>query len=86
MKLLCVRKENEPYFTKEFIHGYNTGAKNQYDADAAEVKQGQWIYIQDEEDKALYECSECQHFNIHAKSLKVPYCWFCGAKMSEVEE
>lgn len=28
-------------------------------------------------------CSLCGHRDIQAKTQKVPYCWFCGAKMNE---
>ena len=67
----------------EFVLKYLDFVSKDPVSDVAEVKHGQWIYIRDEGTNAVYECSECQHFNIHAKSLKVPYCWFCGAKMDE---
>ena len=48
---------------------------------------GEWIKIKDwdENDNALFECNNCHHADTHAKSVKVPYCWHCGAKMSYVD-
>lgn len=50
----------------------------------AEPVYGEWIKIKDwdENDNALFECNNCHHGDTHAKSVKVPYCWYCGAKMS----
>ena len=50
-------------------------------AEAEPIKHGCWVYIRDEENNGLYECSECHKGDIHAKTCKVPYCWNCGAKM-----
>lgn len=47
----------------------------------APIKHGRWIYIRDEENNGLYECSECHKGDIHAKECKVSFCWNCGAKM-----
>ena len=55
-------------------------------AEAEPIKHGHWIYIRDEENNGLYECSECHKGDIHAKECKVSYCWNCGAKMDEVGE
>lgn len=57
-----------------------------------EPKTGHWILagIQSEEDidndNYRYICSECQHSDIHAKDIEVPYCWNCGAKMEGEEK
>lgn len=64
---------------KQYEKGYSDGR-----ADA--TKHGRWIYIRDEENNGLYECSECHKRDIHAKECEVPYCWSCGARMGEVEE
>ena len=52
--------------------------------EAKPVVHGEWIKIKDwdENDNALFECTNCHHGDAHAKSVKVPYCWYCGAKMS----
>jgi len=55
-------------------------------------KTGHWIFIgeeNEEETKAgnfRYVCSECGFSDVHGKSIYVPYCWQCGAKMAETEE
>ena len=56
-----------------------------------EHKTGKWMLFENQrqEDIAngnyMYTCSNCLRSDIHAKTVKVPYCWFCGAKM-EVEQ
>jgi peptide subunit release factor 1 (eRF1) len=51
-------------------------------------KTGHWIelgYLED--DNYDFECSVCHHTDTHSKTVKVNYCWNCGAKMEcEVEE
>ena len=48
--------------------------------------QGEWIRTGSIGDgNANYECSNCHHSDIHAEEQKVPYCWFCGAKMGDKE-
>lgn len=49
---------------------------------------GEWIEEPDtlgviEKGNAKYRCSCCGRTDIQAKSLDVPYCWFCGAEMAE---
>lgn len=52
--------------------------------EAKPVIKGEWIKIKDwdENDNALFECNNCHCGDTHAKAMKVPYCWHCGAKMS----
>lgn len=51
-------------------------------------KMGHWVelgYL--ENDNYDFECSVCHHTDTHSKTVKVNYCWNCGAKMEwEVEE
>ena len=48
---------------------------------------GMWIKseFQNEEDiqndNYLYNCSECGHGDVHARTQEVPYCWWCGCRM-----
>ena len=86
MKLVQVRKENERYYTKEFVHGFNTGAKTQYEADMKDaVKHGRW-----EIDGHHRRCSECLvYFCIQDREgdlIPNKFCPNCGAKMDEVKE
>lgn len=54
--------------------------------------QGKWLLsdLQSQADNDngnyLYVCTNCNHTDIHAKTQKVPYCWWCGAKMKGAEE
>ena len=58
----------------------------------SEQKKGKWILydLQDANEVAngnfYYVCSCCGKGDIHAKSAEVPYCWYCGARMDEVEK
>lgn len=57
-----------------------------------EPKTGHWIFVgeENEEETKLenfrYVCSECGFSDVHGKSIYVPYCWQCGAKMAEPGE
>ena len=57
-----------------------------------EQKKGEWILsdLQDENEVAndnfYYVCSCCGASDLHAKSMKVPFCWKCGAMMRGEEE
>ena len=46
-----------------------------------------WIErgVADSNDNRVCECSSCHHTDTQSKSVKVPFCWFCGAKMVEKE-
>ena len=52
-----------------------------------ERKKGKWIQKEKcypEIEKQMdyrYECSECGFSDIHNATLKVPFCWHCGAAM-----
>ena len=53
---------------------------------------GEWILaaLQDEDEirngNYFYECSNCNHMDLHAKGQEVPYCWYCGADMRGKED
>ena len=48
---------------------------------------GTWIFCEDMgNNNGRYCCSNCLHTDVHAKSVIVPYCWNCGAKIEgEIE-
>lgn len=86
MKLVEITKENKRYYSKEFIHGFNTGAKIQYEADSKE-RRGRWEW--NNEDEFFYSCSNCGH-KAYGNTAEIVsglynYCPNCGAKM-EVKE
>ena len=51
--------------------------------DAQPVVHGKWERQTDydENDNAVFECSNCMHGDVHARSAIVPFCWYCGARM-----
>ena len=56
-------------------------------ADVQPVRHGHWmLYENQNQDDVnngndLYVCSNCNYSDIHAKTVKVPFCWHCGARM-----
>ena len=58
-----------------------------YEKGKADRPQGKWLLsdLQSQADNDngnyAYVCTNCNHTDIHAKTQKVPYCWWCGAKM-----
>ena len=52
------------------------------------IKHGHWIDegLVDGNQNRYCRCSECGKGDTQAISQRVPYCWWCGAKMDEVEE
>ena len=57
-------------------------------ADVAPVVHAHWIDTgrSDGNDNYDFVCCRCKHTDIHSRQVKVPYCWFCGARMDEQEE
>ena len=55
--------------------------------DVAPVVHGHWIDwgARDDDGNGEYTCSCCDHSDKHSPGIRVPYCWYCGAKM-EVEQ
>lgn len=51
-------------------------------------KHGRWIEegLVDGNQNRYCRCSECGKSDTQAISQRVPYCWWCGAKMDEGEE
>lgn len=91
MKLVQVAEQNKKYYTKDFIHGFNTGAKTQLESDKKEAeRRGRWI----KKYRGNYLCSVCgawyrttdDYGNIIDGEMTANYCESCGAKMDEVEE
>lgn len=59
---------------------------------SADRPQGKWVLsvVQHEEDTAngnyAYICSNCHHTDVHAKTMTVPFCWYCGAEMEGADD
>ena len=79
----------EYYLNDTTIHTLSKRKMNEirkaYDKiQSAEPKTGHWIelgYVGN--DNYDFECSECHHTDTQSKTVKVNYCWYCGAKMFE---
>lgn len=54
--------------------------------------EGEWLLselqsqVDNDNGNYVYVCTNCNHTDIHAKTQKVPYCWWCGARMKGAEE
>lgn len=57
-------------------------------ADVTSARHGEWINREgpDENGNVTEWCSRCGHGDTHSPKIKVPHCWFCGAKMDGGEE
>lgn len=81
MRLVQVAEANKKYYSKDFIHGFNTGAKTQYEADSKEaVRRGAWVGI-DDDPCEVWECDRCG--NIVERETQPNFCEECGADMRE---
>lgn len=51
--------------------------------EAKEVVHAKWkrTTVFNENNNAVYECTNCLHRDLHGKDVVVPFCWFCGADM-----
>ena len=72
--------------------GYNSGYAEAIEVaietlKAEPIKHGRWIEegLVDGNQNRYCRCSECGKGDTQAISQRVPYCWWCGAKMDEVE-
>lgn len=85
MKLVQVAEANKKYYSKDFIHGFNTRAKTQLEADKKEMlRLGRWEKIElyaPSGDYVMFQCSECASLYYETSS----YCPNCGAQMEASE-
>lgn len=74
----------------EWQQGYWDGVDDVVDGlnkmpivDAVPVVHGRWIDSgeNDADGNGIFNCSLCKHREVHNRTVNVPYCWFCGAKM-----
>ena len=77
MKPLHVAEQNKPYYSADYVKGFNDGAKDQYEADKKETKRnGRWIYNTNFAEPP-FKCSACGK----SQGRLSNYCPECGAKM-----
>lgn len=67
MKLFQVAEQNKPYYSEDYVKGFNDGAKAQHEADKKEAeRRGQWIYDIDDQGwswDAPFKCDQCGNGN-----------------------
>lgn len=51
--------------------------------EAEPVRHGRWIEETepDENGNVVAMCNQCYHTDEHGVNMKIPYCWYCGARM-----
>ena len=84
-----IKTEINPYGKPFKGSAYEFGVKLMDDlmemevVDAKPIVHGKWLRSTeyDIDDNAYFVCSNCNHGDKHAKSVVVPFCWFCGAYM-----
>ena len=91
MKLITINSNNEPYYSEDFIKGFNCGAQRQFEADKSDADrpQGEWKGYE-----IPSECSVCGHHwdeYVFGQDIwhdgSVPnYCPHCGAKMKGADD
>ncbi|MDD5022012.1 MAG: hypothetical protein PHR82_07820 [Endomicrobiaceae bacterium] len=72
----------EPHFTGRYAVSENDIVTSPA-VDAAPVRHGEWIDTGEDDGNGnyLFHCSSCGYSDAHSKSVEVPYCWHCGARM-----
>lgn len=67
-----------------YSRGFRRGAEQSGES-RIQVNSAYWIQESepDDNDNVQCQCSNCYHGDLHAIGAKVPYCWYCGAKMEE---
>ena len=75
------------YCRKRCLSIVDSALLKKYASAQPERKPGKWIFVRGEEaGNALYMCSACGKGDIHAPEVRVPYCWNCGAEMTQDRE
>lgn len=56
--------------------------------DVAPVIHARWVDwgVRDDNGNGEYTCSYCDHIDEHPPGRRIPYCWYCGAKMDMNKE
>ena len=94
MNQITINPNNEPYYSEDFIKGFNCGAQRQFETDKADRPQGEWIY--GEHNVAMcdgYRCNRCDFFvpwDYEHKFIDFindyHYCPSCGARMKGADD
>lgn len=92
MELIKINSNNRPYYSDDFIKGFECGAKRQFETDKKARPKGEWIvYEGGWKDLDYYppkcKCNQCGYeeelYILNAKPTN--FCPNCGADMTERE-
>ena len=81
MKRLTINPSNKPYYSEDFIKGFEYGTQRQLEADLADRPQGEWETVGE---KTLYKrCPFCKRVRAFPDTR---CCDWCGAKMKGADD
>ena len=85
MKRLTINPSNKPYYSEDFIKGFEYGTQRQLEADLADRPRGKWIdrhgnKVPMTEHSAF--CSNCGEWSEYLTN----YCGHCGADMKGADD
>ena len=84
MELIKINSNNRPYYSDDFIKGFECGAKRQFEADKKARPKGEWIWSPRDMDGTVSGCcSNCSfsHLFIGGHTAQYNFCPSCGADM-----
>lgn len=83
MKRLTINPSNKPYYSEDFIKGFEYGTQRQLEADLADRPRGELKYM-----GTYYKCSVCgSEFMDEITFMgELNYCPACGADMRGAED
>lgn len=77
MKPIKFHPNNRPYFSEDFIKGFECGAQRQFEADKRRI--GEWVDNISKTYPGWIHCSECDE--VWTGNGKPGFCPNCGAAM-----
>ena len=89
MKRLTINPSNKPYYSEDFIKGFEYGTQRQLEADLADRPQGEWIDMGDFEQCSVCKGTHLKEFQSYYGKvtwIKTPYCPSCGARMKGADD
>ena len=91
MELIKINSNNRPYYSDDFINGFECGAKRQFETDKKARLQGEWVDGHRMKMGGCYywfrECSECGYERDDDDTDKdTNFCPNCGARMKGADD
>ena len=94
MKRLTINPSNKPYYSEDFIKGFEYGTQRQLEADLADKPRGEWKEVYAETDYRNgwieFSCECCGHQHglesgeygwSYGEPIPWKFCPLCGARM-----